>query len=79
MIVDDMWTSVGSTNFDNRSFRLNAEANLNVLGREFALEQIRYFELDMAQSREVTYAMWQSRPFREKVSEEFFRLFRSQL
>ena len=31
MIVDDVWVSVGSTNFDNRSFRLNDEANLNVL------------------------------------------------
>jgi cardiolipin synthase len=79
MIVDDLWTSVGSTNFDNRSFRLNAEANLNVLDREFALEQVRHFELDKARSREITYAMWQARPFREKLSERFFRLFRSQL
>ena len=36
MIVDGLWTSVGSTNFDNRSFRLNDEANLNVLDEEFA-------------------------------------------
>jgi cardiolipin synthase len=33
MIVDEIFTSVGSTNFDNRSFRLNDEANLNVLSR----------------------------------------------
>ena len=39
MIVDDLWTSVGSTNFDNRSFRLNDEANLNVLDADFAREQ----------------------------------------
>ena len=31
MVVDDIWCSVGSTNFDDRSFRLNQEANLNVL------------------------------------------------
>ena len=36
MIVDGIWVSVGSTNFDNRSFRLNDEANLNVLDRGFA-------------------------------------------
>ena len=36
MIVDDCWTSVGSTNFDNRSFRLNDEANLNVYDADFA-------------------------------------------
>ena len=79
MIVDDLWTSVGSTNFDNRSFRLNAEANLNVLDREFALEQARRFELDKGKSRQVTHAMWQARPFREKLAERFARLFRSQL
>jgi cardiolipin synthase len=79
MIVDDLWISVGSTNFDNRSFRLNAEANLNVLDREFALEQARQFELDKARSREITHAMWQARPFREKLAERFARLFRSQL
>src|SRR6185503_18770981 len=39
MVVDDLWTSVGSTNFDNRSFRLNDEANLNILDAQFALEQ----------------------------------------
>src|SRR5688572_18230839 len=39
MIVDDLWTSVGSTNFDNRSFRLNDEANLNVYDPEFARAQ----------------------------------------
>ena len=36
MVVDDLWTSVGSTNFDNRSFRLNDEANLNILDADFA-------------------------------------------
>ena len=36
LVVDDLWTSVGSANFDNRSFRLNDEANLNVLDAEFA-------------------------------------------
>ena len=38
MIVDDLWVSVGSTNFDSRSFQLNDEANLNVLDPEFAAE-----------------------------------------
>src|SRR4030095_15326782 len=38
MIVDDVFVSVGSANFGNRSFRLNDEANLNVYGPEFAAE-----------------------------------------
>ena len=46
VIVDEVWTSVGSTNFDNRSFRLNDEANLNVLDAEFAAGQVRVFEED---------------------------------
>jgi cardiolipin synthase A/B len=36
MIVDDQWVSVGSTNFDSRSFRLNDEANLNIFNREWS-------------------------------------------
>lgn len=36
MVVDGLWLSVGSTNFDNRSFRLNDEANLNAFDRELA-------------------------------------------
>ena len=44
VVVDEVWTSVGSTNFDNRSFRLNDEANLNVLDPEFAASQAKVFE-----------------------------------
>ena len=46
MIVDGLLTSVGSTNFDNRSFRLNDEANLNVLDGKFAREHSRAFQDD---------------------------------
>src|SRR2546423_4014644 len=54
MIVDDTFASVGSGNFDNRSIRLNDEANLDVLDRQFASEQTRLFETDKRRSREVT-------------------------
>ena len=53
MIVDDTFVSVGSGNFDNRSIRLNDEANLGVLDRQFAAEQTRFFEMDKHRSREV--------------------------
>lgn len=79
MIVDGLWTSVGSTNFDNRSFRLNDEANLNVFDREFATEQSRYFELDRSRSKRITFEEWKNRPVREKCAELFAGLFRSQL
>ena len=54
MIVDDTFVSVGSGNFDNRSIRLNDEANLDVLDRNFAAQQRRLFEADKRRSREVT-------------------------
>lgn len=54
MIVDDTFVSVGSGNFDDRSVRLNDEANLDVLNRSFAATQTRLFEMDKRQSRELT-------------------------
>jgi cardiolipin synthase len=53
MIVDDTFVSVGSGNFDNRSIRLNDEANLDVLDRDFAAKQTHLFEADKRQAREV--------------------------
>lgn len=79
MVVDDLWVSVGSTNFDNRSFRLNDEANLNVYDSDFALEQVRHFEEDKKKSRRVTYDAWRNRPWREKLAERAAGLLRSQL
>ena len=54
MIVDDKFVSVGSGNFDNRSIRLNDEANLDVLDSDFAAQQIHLFEIDKRRSREIT-------------------------
>jgi cardiolipin synthase len=54
MIVDDVFASIGSGNFDNRSIRLNDEANLDVLDRDFAAQQTRLFEFDKSHSREIT-------------------------
>ena len=79
LVVDGLWVSVGSTNFDNRSFRLNDEANLNVLDREFAARQSADFERDLARSRRVTLEEWENRPWTEQVKERLFALLRSQL
>jgi cardiolipin synthase len=67
MIVDDLWVSVGSSNFDSRSFRLNAEANLNVLNADFAAKQIRVFEQDKTNSKEITLEMLRHQPLWDKV------------
>ena len=79
MIVDQLLVSVGSTNFDNRSFRLNDEANLNVYDAQFAQRQTRVFEDDIRRSRRVTYEDWLNRPLREKVHEKMTAVLRSQL
>ena len=79
MVVDGLLVSVGSTNFDNRSMRLNDEATLNVLDANFAATQEAAFEGDMARSVQMTLARWQSRPWTEKAGEAVADLFRSQL
>ena len=79
LVVDGLLVSVGSTNFDNRSFRLNDEANLNVLHPAFARQQIDVFEQDLQRSKPVTLQAWQARPWREKLLERMVSLLGSQL
>lgn len=79
MIVDERFVSVGSTNFDNRSFAVNDEANLNVLDAAFARRQVEIFEADLAQSRRISYDEWRSRPWRERLVEQAAALLGSQL
>lgn len=79
MIVDDVWVSVGSTNFDARSFAINDEANLNVYDREFARRQVEIFERDLAQSRRVTLQDWEGRPWTDKILDLCASLLSSQL
>ncbi|MDB5913173.1 MAG: cls [Ramlibacter sp.] len=69
VVVDGLLTSVGSTNFDPRSFHLNDEANLNVYDRGFAAQQTEVFERDLARCRRFTLADWQQRPKLEKARE----------
>ncbi len=79
MIIDDLWVSVGSANFDNRSFRLNDEANLNVIDRDFALAEVKIFEEDKQRAREISYQDWKKRPLGDKVIDGAKAIFRSQL
>ncbi len=79
MIVDGLLVSVGSTNVDNRSFRLNDEATLNIVDAEFAAQQTRIFDDDLRHSRTVSLAEWRERPWHEKVVERLASLLGSQL
>jgi cardiolipin synthase len=79
MIVDDLWVSVGSTNMDNRSFRLNDESNLNIIDKKWALEMVKVFEHDKTVSEKMTYEQWEHRPFISKVLERISFTFRGQI
>lgn len=79
LVVDDVMVSVGSTNFDIRSFRLNDEASLNVYHRDFAQQMTGVFEQDLKSATPYTYDMWKNRPWVEKVSEVLLLPIKSQL
>lgn len=69
MIVDDLWSVTGSTNFDNRSFGLNDEVNLAARDASVAAQLTRDFVTDIAASREITFADWKRRPLPERLHE----------
>jgi cardiolipin synthase A/B len=79
MIVDALLVSVGSTNFDNRSFQLNDEANLNIYDADFAARQIEIFRGDLARSRRIGLREWRQRPRAGKLWDHAVSLFGSQM
>jgi cardiolipin synthase len=79
MLVDSQLASVGSTNFDNRSFRLNDEANLNVYDAAFVREQEAVFEADLRKSKRISYEQWKHRPRLEQVMEKVSSFLSSQV
>lgn len=79
LIVDDLLVSVGSTNFDNRSFSINDEANLNILHAGFAREQTAIFEDDWKRSNPVTKAEFRERPLWERFTTSIASLVGAQL
>lgn len=66
-IVDDLFVSIGSANFDGRSFLLNDEMNVNVLDEGFAREQTRLFEGDKAESDLMTLERWRTRSLLDRI------------
>jgi len=79
MVVDGIWSTVGSSNFDERSFRLNDEVNVNILSEPIAHQMETMFFEDMARSREVTLRRWFKRGMTERLKEKIAGLFKPQL
>jgi cardiolipin synthase A/B len=79
LIFDRFMVSVGSTNFDMRSFELNDEASLNVYDATFAQQMTEVFERDLASSVRYTHEQWRNRPWGQKAAELVLLPIRSQL
>lgn len=75
-VIDGVWSTVGSTNLDWRSFVHNYEADLVVLDEAFALQLEKLFELDVAHSREITLDAWRQRGAWQRMKEWLARQWR---
>nr|WP_315844614.1 phospholipase D-like domain-containing protein [uncultured Achromobacter sp.] len=74
-VVDGVWSTVGSSNMDWRSFALNYEINAVVLGPEFAGEMEALFQRDVADSVQITPEDWRDRGADDRFMEFFSRMF----
>lgn len=70
-VIDGVWSTVGSSNLDYRSFLHNDEVNAIVLGAHFGAQMEEQFEIDLSETREVTLEQWQQRPVLDRVKEVF--------
>jgi len=61
-VVDDYWVSIGSSNLDNRSFRLNDETNVIIMDRDLAASLAAIFERDLEHAKSYDLETWKSRP-----------------
>ena len=76
MIVDDVWVTIGSINFDDRSFRINGESNINIYDPAFAARQIQIFEEDKAQSTLIAWKEFKKRSWYIRCVENLCGMFR---
>ncbi len=73
-LIDGVWSTVGSTNLDWRSFVHNQEVNAVVLGPAFGTQMQRMFDADLRLSDPVLLPAWQARAWSQRVKEQFARL-----
>lgn len=79
MVVDGMWTTIGSSNFDDRSFRLNDEVNVNIYDEGIAAKMESMFHEDLARSVEIVPHRWNRRPLVARIKERLAGLIKEQL
>src|SRR5512134_2555088 len=74
-VIDNVWSTVGSTNMDFWSFSSNDEVNAVILSREFAAEMEKMFATDLAKSHEIRLEEWKKRPVLNRIKEWFTHQF----
>ena len=79
IVIDRVWSSVGSTNFDDRSFELNDEVQIGMLDRRIAAELIEAFERDAEHATVLTLERWQQRSAWHRLIDRVAYLFHEQL
>jgi cardiolipin synthase len=74
MVIDGVWSSIGSSNLDSRSFLHNDEINAVVLGGEFAAQMDAMFAVDLAESEQILLGEWRRRSWWLRIKERVARL-----
>jgi len=74
-VIDEVWSTVGSTNMDFWSFLSDDEVNAVVLSHEFAIEMEKMFARDLAESDQIQWEEWKKRPLFSRIGEWFAHLF----
>ena len=79
MIVDGIWSAVGTTNFDDRAFEINDEITLGIHSEDFAAKLEAIFERDAKQCVELDAAKWRERGWAHRAKDSFFYLWNEML
>lgn len=79
IVVDGLWSCVGSTNFDDRSFQLNDELSVGVIDAGVAASLRAAFAADLRHARQISLDQWENRPLSHKLKDGIAYLGRSQL
>jgi cardiolipin synthase len=79
LCIDGVWASVGSVNFDNRSFQLHDEATLCVQSERFAARLTDQFERDLDAAEAIRPGRWRDRPVHQRAAERVLTLARREL
>ena len=73
-VIDGVWSTIGSTNLDWRSFANNQEINAVVLGQDFGGKMQAMYLKDLADSKPITLEAWRHRPLAARIKEQAARI-----